>query len=443
MKMKSIITGVLLSALCLPAVAQKQWTLRECIDYAMENNISLQKSGLQKRSSQEDLMQSKAALLPSLNFSTNQGVNYRPWPFAGQATVTEGVVMSSIDKVYYNGSYSLNGNWTVWNGNRNHNQVKLNSLSMQRNETDSITSAKNIQEQIAMLFIQTLYTKENVGVQKATLESARLIEDRGKEMLEVGKMSKADLMQLTAQRAQDEYNVVQAESQVNNYKRQLKALLQITSSEEFDIAPLEATDEMALAQIPQLQSVYEAALANRPELKSVQLSIESSDVSKKIAKAQRLPTVGMNASVGTNTSSQSDKTWGNQIKANMGISGGVNISVPIIDQRQSRTAINKAEIARQQALLDLRDKQTNLYSTIENYWIQAENNQSQYKAAKVSTESAKTSYELLTEQFTLGLKNIAQLMEGKNRLLSSQQSELQSKYMTILNIKMLNFYTQP
>ncbi len=130
MKMKSIITGVLLSALCLPAVAQKQWTLRECIDYAMENNISLQKSGLQRQSTQEDLMQSKAALLPSLNFSTNQGVNYRPWPFAGQATVTEGVVMSSIDKVYYNGSYSLNGNWTVWNGNRNHNQVKLNSLSV-------------------------------------------------------------------------------------------------------------------------------------------------------------------------------------------------------------------------------------------------------------------------------------------------------------------------
>lgn len=440
--MKRLITGILLSALCFPAMAQKLWTLQECIDYAMENNISLQKSSLQKRSAKEDLLQSKAALLPSLNFSTNQGVNYRPWPFAGQATVTDGKVMMSIDKVFYNGSYSLNGNWTVWNGNRNYNQVKLNGINMQRNEMDSITTARNIEEQIAMLFIQTLYTKENVQVQKATLESARLIESRGQEMYEVGKMSKADLMQLTAQRAQDEYNVVQAESQVKNYKRQLKALLQITSNDDFDIAGIETSDDMALSPIPPLSSVYEEALANRPELKSVQLSIESSDVSKKIAKAQRLPSVGFNASVGTNTSSQSDNAWGNQLKANMGVTGGVNISVPIIDQRQSRTAINKAEISRQQALLDLRDKQTSLYSTIENYWIQAENNQSQYKAAKVSTESARTSYELLTEQFTLGLKNIAQLQDGKNRLLSSQQSELQAKYMTILNQKMLKFYAK-
>lgn len=432
----------MLTLSCCSVMAQKQWTLQECIDYAMANNISLQKSSLQRQSAQEDWLQSKAALLPSLNFSTNQGVNYRPWPFAGQATVTDGKVMMSIDKVFYNGSYSLNGNWTVWNGFRNTNQVKLNSLTMQRNEVDSILSARNIEEQIAMLFIQTLYTKENVLVQKATLESAKLIEARGKEMFEVGKMSKADLMQLTAQRAQDEYNVVQAESQVKNYKRQLKALLQITNNDDFDIAGIEATDGMALAAIPRLQTVYEEALANRPELKSAQLSIESAELSKKISSAQRMPTVGLNASVGTNTSSQSDNGWGNQLKANMGVTGGVNISVPIIDQRQTKTAMNKAEISRQQALLDLRDKQTSLYSTIENYWIQAENNQSQYKAAKVSTESAKASYELLTEQFTLGLKNIAQLQDGKNRLLSSQQSELQAKYMAILNQKMLEFYSK-
>lgn len=442
MKKIKIITGVLLFALCLPMSAQKQWTLQECIDYAMANNITLRKSALQRQSSQEDLLQSKAALLPSLSFSTNQGANYRPWPFAGQATVTDGKVMTSIDKVYYNGSYSLAGNWTVWNGNRNRNQVKLNDINVRRNESDSIVSARNIQEQIAMLFIQALYTKENVAVQKATLESAVMIEKRGKEMYEVGKMSKADLMQLTAQRAQDEYNVVQAESQVKNYVRQLKALLQIISDENFDVAGVEATDDMALKELPKLMEVYETALARRPELRSAQLSIESAEMSKKIASAQRLPTVGFNASVGTNTSSQSSNGWGNQIKSNTSLMGGVTVSVPIFDQRQSRSAINKAEISRQQAVLDLAEKQTNLYSTIENYWIQAESNQSQYRAAKVSSESARVSYDLLTEQFSLGLKNIAQLMEGKNRLLASQQSELQSKYMTILNIKMLEFYAK-
>ena len=305
---------------------------------------------------------------------------------------------------------------------------------------DSTTTARSIEEQIAQLYVQIAYTEENIKVQKATLEFSKTNENRGKDMVEIGKMSKADLMQLTAQRAQDEYNVVSAESQARNYKRQLKQLLQITSTEPFEISGLDATDAMALAQIPSLQRVYEKALANRPEFKSLQIQIESSEVNKKIANAQSLPTIGVNASASTSTSSMSDLGWGDQSKQNFALGGGVSLSVPIVDQRQKRTAVNKAEISRQQALLDLQDKQTSLYSTLENYWIQAENNQQQYKAAKVSTESAQTSYDLLSEQFSLGLKNIVELQDGKSRLLSAQQSELQSKYMTILNIKMLEFY---
>ena len=439
MNIKNYLLAALLVS-SLPLSAQKKWTMQECIDYAMANNISLKKSGLQRMSTNEDLLSSKAQLLPSLNFSTSQNINYRPWPTAGMSTVVDGQAMASVDKVYYNGSYSLNGNWTVWNGNRNHNQVKLNEIALAKNDADSTASARSIEEQIAQLYVQIAYTEENIKVQKATLEFSKTNENRGKDMVEVGKMSKADLMQLTAQRAQDEYNVVSAESQARNYKRQLKQLLQITSNEPFEISGLEATDAMALAQIPSLQRVYEKALANRPEFKSLQLQIESSEVSKKIANAQSLPTVSLNANAGTSTSSMSDLGWGNQAKQNFSMGAGVNVSVPIIDQRQKETAVNKAEISRQQALLDLQDKQTSLYSTLENYWIQAENNQQQYKAAKVSTESAQTSYELLSEQFRLGLKNIVELQDGKSRLLSAQQSELQSKYMTILNIKMLEFY---
>ena len=439
MNIKNYLLAALLVS-SLPLSAQKKWTMQECIDYAMANNISLKKSGLQRMSTNEDLLSSKAQLLPSLNFSTSQNINYRPWPTAGMSTVVDGQAMASVDKVYYNGSYSLNGNWTVWNGNRNQNQVKLNEIALAKNDADSTASARSIEEQIAQLYVQIAYTEENIKVQKATLEFSKTNENRGKDMVEVGKMSKADLMQLTAQRAQDEYNVVSAESQARNYKRQLKQLLQITSNEPFEISGLEATDAMALAQIPSLQRVYEKALANRPEFKSLQLQIESSEVSKKIANAQSLPTVSLNANAGTSTSSMSDLGWGNQAKQNFSMGAGVNVSVPIIDQRQKKTAFNKAEISRQQAILDLQDKQTSLYSTLENYWIQAENNQQQYKAAKVSTESAQTSYDLLSEQFRLGLKNIVELQDGKSRLLSAQQSELQSKYMTILNIKMLEFY---
>ena len=128
------------------------------------------------------------------------------------------------------------------------------------------------------------------------------------------------------------------------------------------------------------------------------------------------------------------------MKNNLNIAGGVSLSIPIFDHRQTKTAISKAMLQRQSYMLDLRDRQTTLYSTIENYWLQAVTNQNMFKAAKTSTESAQTSYDLLSEQFRLGLKNTVELMTGRDNLLQAQQNELQSKYLTILNIDMLNFY---
>lgn len=391
-------------------------------------------------STKENVKQAQAELLPSLSFSTSQNVNYNPWPETNRATVTNGYVETSVDKVYYNGSYGLNLNWTVWNGNRNRNQLKLDKITAEQAELDSATTANSIQEQIAQLYVQILYSADAVDVCKQSLETSSLNEARGKEFVNVGKMSKADLAQLTAQRAKDEYSLVEAESNLKNYKRQMKQLLQITSEEEFDVAMPTSTDEMAMETIPTLTSVYTAALDSRPEIKNAQLGINGSELSIKMAKAQRMPTIGLNASAMTNTTSMSSKEWGTQLKNNFITGAGVTLSIPIFDNRQSKTAIRKAKIQQQQYQLDLQDKQTTLYSTIENYWLQATTNQSKFRAAKANTTSAQESYDLLSEQFRLGLKNTVELMTGKTNLLTAQQNELQSKYLTILNMNMLDFY---
>ena len=427
-------------ALCTSDAMAQQWTLKDCIDYALANNISLKKTKLQEYSAMEDVKQSQANLLPSLSFSTSQNGTYRPWPEEGRATVDNGYVESSIDKVYYSGSYSVSGNWTVWNGGRNTNTIKLNKLTAEQARLDSAETANSIQEQIAQLYVQILYSNDAINVCKESLETSKKNEERGKDMLDVGKISKADLAQLTAQRAQDEYNVVEAESNMRNYKRQLKQLLQIADDKEFDIAIPETTDEMALVEIPNINDVYTSTLAIRPEIKNAKLGIESSDLSIKIAKAQKLPTIGLNAGISTNTTSMSDNAWGTQLKNNVNVGAGFTVSIPIFNNRSSKTAVNKAKIQRENYMLELQDKQTTLYSTVENYWLQAVTNQNKFKAAKVSTESAKASYELLSEQFAQGLKNIVELMTGKNNLLTAQQNELQSKYLAILNIDMLKFY---
>lgn len=420
--------------------AAKQWSLRDCIDYALANNIKLQKAKIQEYSALEDVKQSQSALLPSLNLSTSQNVSYTPWPQQGRATVADGYVQSSVDKVYYNGSYSLMGNWTVWNGNKNRNNVKLNKVAVEQARLDSATTANSVLEQIAQLYVQILYSNEAISVTKESLKTSQTNEQRGKTMVEVGKMSRADLAQLTAQRAQDEYAIVEAESNLRNYKRQLKELLQITSDEEFDIVVPTTTDDMALEAVPTLNDVYAASLEQRPEIKNAKLGIESSDLGIKVAKAGRMPTVSLNASVSTSTSSMSDNAWGTQIKNNFSLGGGVTVSIPLFDNRQTKTAVNKAKLQKQSYLLDLQDKQTTLYSTIENYWLQAVTNQNKFKAARISTESAQASYELLSEQFKQGLKNTVELMTGKTNLLQAQQNELQSKYLAILNLNMLEFY---
>ncbi len=416
----------------------KQWTLKECINYALENNISLQKTQIKKASANEDYLQSKAALLPSLSASSNQNVSYTPWVTSGISG--EGFTKSSVDKVYYNGSYSVMGNYVIWNGNKNRNQVKLNKLTYEAAALDSATQAQNLQEQIATLYIQICYSTEAIKVNQESYKSSLENENRGKEFVKNGKMSQADLAQLTAQRAQDEYNIVAAESNVKNYKRQLKELLQITNDEAFDIVIPSTTDSQALASIPALNSVYASALDNRPEIKSYQNMIDQSNLNIDIAKAGKMPTISANAGVSTSSTSMNKTGWGTQIKQNFNLGGGVSISIPIYDNRATKTAINKANLQKQSSMLDLKNEQTKLYSTIENYWLQANTNQSQFKAAKVSTESAKTSFELLNEQFKLGLKNIVELRTGKDNLLNAQQNELQAKYLTILNLGMLNFY---
>lgn len=199
-------------------------------------------------------------------------------------------------------------------------------------------------------------------------------------------------------------------------------------------------NDKALAEIPSLQSVYQNALISRPEIASGQLNIESQELGVKIAKAEKLPQISMSGGLGTSTTSMNNNSWGYQMKTNFDATAGFTVSVPIFDNRSTKTNVNKARLAVIEANLDLQDKRKTLYSTIEGYWLDANTNQQKFKAAQASVESMEASYDLLSEQFRLGLKNIVELMTGKDNLVNAQQNMLQSKYMTILDIQLLKFY---
>ncbi|UPS44101.1 TolC family protein [Prevotella sp. E15-22] len=438
--MRKYVIFVFVALMASAVSAQKKWTLQDCLDHAMQNNITLQKARLQQQSAAEDVKGAKGNLLPSVSASANQSLGYRPWQDAGTTTVTNGTVNTKVDKTYHNGSYNLNAQWTVWNGNKNYNSLKLNKLSEKQAELQVDETANNIMERIAQIYVQILYLDESIKVSKASLETSKKNEERGREMLEVGKMSKADLAQLTAQRATDEYNVVDAQAQLANYKLQLKQLLELTGDESFDVVIPETTDAQALSDIPVLQDVYQQALITRPEIESSRLAIESSGLNLKISKAGYLPTLNMTGGVSTSTNSLSANGWGNQMKTNVNTQAGLTLSIPIFDARQTKTSVNKAKIQQQQAQLDLQDQQKTLYQTIEGFWQDANTNQQRFRAALTTVESEQMSYDLLEEKFNLGLTNIIELMNGKDKLLNAQQNKLQSKYQTILNQQLLKFY---
>ena len=413
---------------CLSIHAQKKWTLDECINYAMENNLTLKLSKLKHQSAQEDVMQSKAALLPTLSANTNQGVGYSPFDNTG------------ADKAYYNGSYGVNAQWTVWNGGQNTNTVKQNKLTEEQARLSTDVTANSLQEQITKLYVQILYMSEAIEVNRQSLETSKKNEERGQQMVEVGKMSKADLAQLTAQRASSEYSIVESETQLAKYKLQLKQALDLDAGTAFDVAIPSTSDQQALSDIPSLTSVFEAAMAQRPEIKNALLGIESSNLQMKIAKAGALPSVTMNGGISTSTNSMSTLAWGTQMKNNLDLTASVGVSVPIFDSRRTKTNVNKARIAQEQAHVNYDNEQHELYSTIEELWLDAINNQQKFRSALATVESEQESYNLLSEQFNLGLKNIVELLTGKDKLLTAQQNKLQSKYTTILSQQLLRFY---
>ncbi len=420
-------------------VSAKQWTLQECIDYAMQNNIQLQKSRIQQQSSSEGVKGARAALLPSLSASTNQQFGYTPF-MESQVFVSGSQVYNGSKKTSYSGNYGLNANWTAWNGNKNYNTLKQQKIAEQQAELQTQVTANSIQEQLAQYYVQILYSKEAVVVNKEMLNMSKQNLERGQEMYKVGSIAKAELAQLESQVASDEYDLVSSEGQLATYKLQLKQLLELDGMEEFDIIDPASAEAQALAVIPSVNDVYTTALMQRPEIKNSNLSIESSELDIKLAKAGILPNISLSASVGANTSSRSQDNWGEQMKTGLNGSVGVNVSIPIFDNRSTRTAVNKAKLSKESQQLELDNQKKELWRSIETYWVDATTNQARFKSATSSVASAKTSYELLSEQYKVGLKNITDLLNGKNTLLQSEQNRLQSKYMTILDIQLLKFY---
>lgn len=405
----------------------EQWTLRSCLDYALAHNIQVKKSKIVSLSGQEDTELAKAQLFPSLSASVTQGfVNY---PSA-----------DVVSNNSYTGNYSVNANWKLFDGGRRSNTIRQQKIQNDVNDLGVEQSEDDIQISIIQSYLQVMYASEAVRINRNTVEVSKAQRDRAQQLLEAGSISSVDLAQLESQYSTDKYQLVVAETNLANYKLQLKQLLELDITAEMNLSVPELTDRDVMVPLPDKQVIYNTSLAVMPEVKSSELSIRIAELETKKARGAYLPSLSMNAGIGTGHLSGTDYMFGSQLWNKFNESVGLTLSIPIFSNRENRTAVNKARYAVTNSQLELLNTQKTLLKTVEGIYLDATSSQNQYTSAAERLKYVEQSYQLTEEQFFLGMKNTLELLTEKNNLLTAEQELLQSKYMAIMSIQLLNRY---
>lgn len=407
--------------------ASKTWTLQECLDYAYQNNIQVRQSRNNQLSGIEDTKQAKAALFPSLVASTTQ--SYTNYP---SSEVT--------DNNSYTGTYGITAGMTIFEGGKLRTEVKRQKVQNQMDALSVEESVNDIRIAIVQAYMQCLYAADAVRINRSTAEASKAQRDRAEEMLRTGSISRVDFAQLQSQYSSDEYQIVVAGSTLDNYKLQLKQLLELDIMEEMNPAVPGVKEENVLKALPPKNEVYETALKVMPQIRRGELGIEATKLEEKSARAGFFPSISLSASVGTGHMSNNDFESGSQIWNRFNENVGLTLNIPIFSNRKNRTAVNKAKIALNDSYLEWTSLQKELLRNVESAYLDAVSAQAQYLSAREKEKYARESYELTSEQFRVGVKNTVELITAQNEYSAAQQQVLQAKYLTLLSIELLNIY---
>ena len=401
------------------------WTLDMCLDYALENNIQLREQKNTYESSLQDSYAAKFAFFPSASAGVSQGITKYA---SGDAS---GV---------YTGSYNLSADMTLYNGGKLRNSYRQ---ALTENTIDSLyvaESANDIRISIIEAYMQCLYARESITVNESNLESSKAQMERGEQLWKVGTLSKVDYAQLQSQYQSDEYQLVSAKNSYASGKLTLKQLLELDIMDEIEISDIDADDSAILELIPGKEEVYANAKAYLPEILRSQAQIKSAEYGIDIAKAGYLPSLSLSAGAGTANNSNSTAAFGSQIADSFNVNAGLTLRIPIFSQMQNKTSVRKAQIQYDNSRLQAASVEKDVLKKVETAYLNVISAQSQYVSAKQQLDYARKSYELVSEQFTVGSKNTVELITAQNEYISARQSVVLAKYTTLMNKDILDVY---
>ncbi|MBR5069146.1 MAG: TolC family protein [Bacteroidales bacterium] len=436
MRLSLSLTALLLSVSSFTTVHAQGWTLDDCIKYALENNIQVQQAQNSVETAEADVKSSRAALFPSLSFSSSQSLGFQKIESQSYSTFD-----AEQKNPTYNGSYNLSANMTLFDGGANWRTLKQSKLNKQASELEAQQTANNIQVQIIQAYYQILYAHESVQTNEEIVAVAQRELDRTKAKLDVGKGTKVDVAQMESQLQQNMYNLVNAQNTEASNILSLMQLLQLNPDTNFTINYQDFSDEDVLSVIPPVADAILMAQNYLPDVKAAEINTKSAELQTKIAKAGYMPSVSLNGGVSSSNGNVYKNGFADQIKDHMRENIGVSVSVPILDNRRTRTSIDRAKIQYSNALLNQENALLKLQNTIASLHLDILSAQSRYQSAIASEASAKESFEMMEERYNVGLESVIDLLTEKNNYLRAKQETLQSKYTALMDLELMDFYT--
>ena len=437
MKTKLILAVALFTSLA--SFSQKKWTLKECVDQALEKNISVQQSKLNLKLAIKDVAIAKGNFLPNLNGNTGGNLNFG----SGFDPVTNNRVSTS----FFGGSLGLNSGYTIFNGYRNTNTYKQAQLGVASSKYDLQKIENDISLFVVNGYLNVLFAKENLNVAKVQYEiSANQIE-AVKSRFQAGVVAKGEVLNTQSTAAANLQSVIAQENVLNLALLNLAQTIQV-SIDNFDVASIELGTPSVNLLYTNSGPIFEKSLINRPEIERAILAIESADLSIEIAKSNFSPTVSASLGVSTNygfnlnlPTGLSNTNFLTQMNDNFGYGLGFNVSVPIFNRFQTKNNVAKSKINKEIVITRLESAKIQLKQTIEQAFLDVKAASKSYQAAKISLAAQTEAFKNSQQRYNFGDMTLFDFDQVRTRLVNAEGAMIRSKYDYVFKTKILQFYS--
>lgn len=415
------------------ANAAQGWTLDQCIEYAIENNIQVRQSDLNAQNNDVELNKAVSNRLPGVSASASQG-----WSFGRSITADNTYANTNTAST----SFSIGADMTLFAGGRINGNIKMAELSLEAAKSDLERIKDDIRVQVAQAFIQIVYNRSilDVARNQVTIDSMQV--ERLTALAAIGKASSAEVASQNATLAQSRLSVTQAQNNLSLSILTLTQLLELPSPDGFDIVQPE-TDNLELSIPDSPEAIYAQALDIKPAVKSEEIRLEQAGKNIQVARSGYLPSLTLSAGAGTNYYSSSNlksDAFGTQIKNNFGPHIGLNLNIPIFSRNSNRNNVRSAKLGQMNQQMQLDNVKKTLYKEIQQAYYNAVASKSRYESSELVQTSAQESFDLVQAKYEGGKASITEFNESKNRLVSAQADLLKYRYEYLFNTALLEFY---